>query len=202
MILRGVDDNTINGVRVGPESGTEPTENPIVEFYVDKFLDEVPIGDPPDIGENRDSMGRIRPASPNAGSVDQLFGDAFALAESAFGLELVHGDSEDALKWKDLPSLEDPSTHDDIVYSLNINKLTAIANALNLHAGRQVFDVGVVRRGLISIQNQAMGSRGMDSPYGTPGNQDGYRDSISRKTQNGIDGAVSWGSSKVKNFLF
>jgi hypothetical protein len=173
LLLRGIDDNTVDGVQVGPAAEITAGENPIIEFYKEQFLDT---------------------------AKDEFIFNSDK-ARSAFGLELIAGTSDDALRW-DPPALEYPQTDEDMIYTLNIGRLTAIAVAANKAAGRQVFDLAKVRRGLISTQNAALAFRGTNSPYGAPGSDERYRDKTARQIENGADDAMSWTGNAVKDFLW
>lgn len=154
MVLRGVEDHTSEGIQVGPFADNVPTEPPVVTFYREQLLK----------------------------SDDLSFAAAAFSAMSAFGLELKEGTNNDALRWLE-PELEYPEKDVEVEYSLQINRLTAIAAALNRQAGRQIYNLGEVRRGLISLQNSAMAARGGNSPYGDPGNQTAYQKRAQRQAE-------------------
>jgi len=158
----GVEDLYNGGVRVGPNAPTSPDENPIVTFYESQF----------------------------EGS-DITAAQASNVAQFQLGLEVVHGSIQDTL-----PSQERgfsyPEKDSDFVYEININRLTEIARKINAAAGVEVHNIGDVRRGLIAMQNDIFAARGMNQPYGAPGNQNAYRDEVSRKVENGAEKVFEW----------
>jgi len=118
--------------------------------------------------------------------------DAGLAALGAFRLELVAGVSSDASRLPDVPDLEFPEIDEEFLYQLNINRITAIAAAMNAHFGRQIYSLGDLRRGLISMQNSALQERGLNQPYGSPGNQNDFSATVSRKIDNAADDVASW----------
>lgn len=176
IVLREVVDNTeTDAVRVGPGKVGQD-EDPVIDFYISQFT-------PADV-------------------LSSETGEAIVTrGMDAYEVELLQGDGVDPLRLQE-PELSYPKRDEELVYELNIARLTAIAAATNAATGRQVFDLGAVRRGLIATQNSALSARGLNDPYGSPGNQNRYRDKTSRQIENGIDTALTKAGRAAKDFLF
>jgi len=175
IVLRDVVDNTeTDAVRVGPGKVGQD-EDPVIDFYKNQLV----------------------PGDESFTSAAPIVGSAI----DAYEFELLQGDGVDPLILQE-PALSYPKRDEELVYELNIARLTAIAAATNAETGRQVFDLGAVRRGLIATQNSALSARGLNDPYGSPGNQNRYRDKTSRQIENGIDTALTKAGRAAKDFLF